>query len=249
MIDPKSVLITGAAGGIGSALARVYAGPGVALFLGDVETEKLENLCVECSELGAEAHSRAVDVTDAAGMARWITDSDAVRPLDLVIANAGVSRGNARKEETAEQIREVFAVNIDGMLNTVLPVLPLLRNRKRGQIALMSSLAGFRGFPHAPSYCASKGAIRIFGQGLRARVKREGVSVSVIIPGFVKTPMTDANLYRMPRVITAERAARTIKRKLAAGKSEFVFPRPFPAVAWGMSALPPSLLARFTAFK
>jgi NADP-dependent 3-hydroxy acid dehydrogenase YdfG len=249
MIDPKSVLITGAGGGIGSALAKVYAGPGVALFLGDLETEKLETVCAESSELGAEAYGRAVDVTDAEGMAQWITEADAIRPLDLVIANAGVSRGNARKEETPEQIREVFAVNIDGTLNTVLPALPLMRGRKRGQVALMSSLAGFRGFPHAPSYCASKGALRIFGQGLRARLKREGVIVSVIIPGFVKTPMTDANLYRMPRVISAEAAARIIKRKLAAGKSEFVFPRPYPAAAWVMSVLPPSLMARFTAFK
>jgi NADP-dependent 3-hydroxy acid dehydrogenase YdfG len=248
-VNPKAILITGAAGGIGAALARAYAAPGIHLFLGDLELDTLNKLCAECGNLGASAHGCVVDVTDKAATERWIADADTVSPLDLVIANAGISYGNAVHEETAEQIRAVFAVNLDGMLNTVLPALQFFRHRKRGQIGLMSSLAGLRGFPHAPSYCATKGAIRIFGQGLRARVKREGVSVSVIIPAFVKTPMTDANLYRMPRVITADRAASIIKGKLAQDKGEFVFPRPYPAVAWAACAMPPSIMAYFTEFK
>ncbi len=246
---PKAILITGAAGGIGQALAKAYAAPGIHLFLGDLELPELDKLCAECGELGASAHGCVVDVTDKAAMEQWIADADTVSPLDLVIANAGISHGNAVQEETADQIRAVFAVNLDGMLNTVLPALPLLRERKRGQIALMSSLAGVRGFPHAPSYCASKAAIRVFGQGLRARVRREGVSVSVIIPAFVKTPMTDANLYKMPRVIDADEAAKVIKRKLAQDKAEFVFPHPYPAVAWAACAMPPSIMAYFTKFK
>ena len=247
--NPKAILITGAAGGIGAALARTYAAPGTHLFLGDLGLSKLDKLCAECGDLGALAHPCVVDVTDKAAMEQWIVEADAISPLDLVIANAGISHGNAVEEETADQIRAVFAVNLDGMLNTVLPALPLFRRRKSGQIALMSSLAGVRGFPHAPSYCASKAAIRVFGQGLRARVKREGVSVSVIIPAFVKTPMTDANLYRMPRVVEADQAAKIIKRKLAQDKAEFVFPHPYPAVAWVACAMPPSVLAYFTEFK
>jgi len=249
MINPQSILITGAAGGIGAALARAYAARGVHLFLGDVSAEKLENLCQECNELGADARGRVVDVTDKRSMEEWITVSDEVSPLDLVIANAGISHGNLRKEETADQIRAVFAVNLDGTLNTVLPVLPIFRRRARGQIALMSSLAGLRGFPHAPSYCASKAAIRVFGQGLRARVKREGVTVSVVVPAFVKTPMTNANLYNMPLLLESDRAAAIIKRKLAQGRPEFVFPHPYPALAWFVSSVPSSLLAFFTKLK
>jgi NADP-dependent 3-hydroxy acid dehydrogenase YdfG len=249
MRDPRSILITGAAGGLGSALAKAYAEPGIHLFLSDLDAQKLEALCDSCRELGAVAHGRLVDVTDKKSMEAWITEVDEVKSLDLVIANAGISHGNLRREETADQIRAVFAVNIDGTLNTILPVLPLFRERKRGQIAFMSSLAGLRGFPHSPSYCASKAAIRVFGQGLRARVKREGVSVSVIIPAFVKTPMTKANLYRMPGVIEADRAARIIKRSLARGRSEFVFPWLYPAVAWTVSAVPPSVMAFFTKLK
>ena len=249
MIDPKAILITGAAGGIGSALARVYAVPGVSLFLGDSDPGGFENLCPKCTDLGATVYNSRVDVTDKAAMEDWIAEADAISPLDLVIANAGISHGNLVEEETADQIRAVFAVNLEGMLNTVLPVLPRLRDRKRGQIALMSSLAGLRGFPHAPSYCATKAAIRIFGQGLRARVKREGVSVSVMIPAFVKTPMTDANLYSMPGRIEADRAANIIKRKLAKDKSEFIFPYPYPALAWFLAAAPSSLVTFFTRLK
>ncbi len=243
------VLITGAAGGIGYALARVYAAPGVSLFLGDSDAGGFENLCPKCTDLGATVYNSRVDVTDKAAMEDWIAEADAISPLDLVIANAGISHGNLVEEETADQIRAVFAVNLEGMLNTVLPVLPRLRDRKRGQIALMSSLAGLRGFPHAPSYCATKAAIRIFGQGLRARVKREGVSVSVMIPAFVKTPMTDANLYGMPGRIEADRAADIIKRKLAKDKSEFIFPHPYPALAWALTAAPSSLVTFFTRLK
>jgi NADP-dependent 3-hydroxy acid dehydrogenase YdfG len=246
MPDPKSILITGAAGGLGGALARAYAAPGVHLFLGDLKSPKLDGLCVQCGELGATAHGKVVDVRDRASMDGWIAEADDIYPLELVIANAGISHGNLPNEESADEIREVFGVNLDGMLNTVLPVLPMLRLRKRGQIALMSSLAGIRGVPHAPSYCASKAAIRVFGQGLRARVKREGVSVSVIIPAFVKTPMTDANLYQMPWLLEADKAASIIKKKLLKDKAEFVFPLPYAAAAWVMSAMPSSLMASIT---
>ncbi len=249
MVDPKAVLITGATGGIGSALAKAYAAAGVHLFLGDTNPGGFENLCPSCADSGAIVHRTLVDVTDKSAMEDWIAEADAISPLDLVIANAGISHGNLVDEETPEQIRAVFAVNLDGMLNTVLPALPLMRRRKRGQIALMSSLAGIRGFPHAPSYCATKAAIRVFGQGLRARIKREGVSISVMIPAIVKTPMTEANLYSMPGRIEADRAASIIKRKLAKNKSEFIFPYPYPALAWALAVAPSSLVNLFTDLK
>lgn len=249
MLDPKSVLITGASGGIGSALARAYARPGRHLFLGDVNREKLDQLCDACNESGAVAAGRVVDVTDRDDMKSWIEEADGTAALDLVIANAGISHGNLNHEETEEQTRAVFAVNLDGTLNTILPVLPPMRSRKRGQVAIMGSLACVRGFPHSPSYCASKAAIRVFGQGLRARVAREGVSVCVIIPAFVRTPMTDANLYGMPWRIEADEAARIIQRKLSQDKPEFVFPRPYPLAAWIASAMPSSVMSFVTRLK
>jgi NADP-dependent 3-hydroxy acid dehydrogenase YdfG len=232
MTDPRSILITGAAGGIGAPLAYAYAAPEVHLFLGDSNAEGLEPVTARCRTLGAIVQGMVVDVTDREAMAAWITAADAIKPLDLVITLAGISRGSVKKEETAEQVRSVFAVNLDGMLNSIEPVLPLMRSRRHGQIALMSSQAGFRGFAVAPSYCATKSAIRVYAEGLRARLHRENIGVSVIIPGFVKTSMTDANPYYMPFRTSAERAAQIIKQGLSRNKARICFPQPIPAIVY-----------------
>jgi len=246
---PSSILITGAAGGIGSALTRAYAAPGMHLFLGDLDARRMEALTDVCRTMGANVAGTVVDVTDRKAMASWITEADTVKPLDMVIVLAGISHGTIQQEETPEEIRAVFAVNLDGMLNTIEPILPGMRKRQRGQIALMSSLAGFRGFAVAPSYCASKSAIWAYAEGLRGRLLREHIGVSVIIPGFVKTTLTDYNPYPMPFRISAERAARIIKRGLAQNKARIRFPGPFPAVVYLLSLLPPSWVDRFVTLK
>jgi NADP-dependent 3-hydroxy acid dehydrogenase YdfG len=244
-----SILITGAAGGIGSALAKAYAAPGVHLFLGDIEAERLESIASQCRSLGAQTWSTPVDVTDRKAMATWITQSHQIRPLDLIIALAGISRGTFSREETPEETREVFGVNLDGMLNTVEPAILLFRQNGRGQIGLTSSLAGIRGFPVAPSYRATKAAIRVYGEGLRSRLHRENISVAVINPAFVKSSMTDANPYPMPFLVSAERAARIIKNKLAKGKARICFPWPFAVGAFFFSLVPPSWIDRFIRLK
>ena len=199
--------------------------------------------------LGAQTWSTLVNVTDREAMASWITRSHQIRPLDLIIALAGISCGTFSREETPEEIRAVFGVNLDGMLNTVEPAIPLFRQRGRGQIALTSSLAGTRGFPVAPSYCATKAAIRVYGEGLRSRLLRENILVAVINPGFVKSPMTAANPYPMPFMVSAERAAWIIKRNLAKGKARIRFPWPFAVGAFFLSLLPPSWIDRFIMLK
>ena len=245
----QSVLITGAAGGIGRELSLVYADPGVHLFLGDTNADRLEEVTWSCRDRGAEAHGTPVDVTHRQAMAEWILGADAQRPLDLVISLAGISKGTVRREETVEDIRAVLAVNLEGMLNTLEPILPRFRERRKGQIGLTSSYAGFRGFPVAPSYCATKAAIRVYGEGLRARLSRDGVGVSVIIPGFVKTSMTDSNPYFMPFRISANRAAAIIKRGLAKNKPRIRFPRPIPGIMYFLSILPPTWIDRFVTLK
>jgi len=131
-------------------------------------------------------------------------------------------------------------VNLDGMLNTVEPAIPLFRQRGRGHIALTSSLAGCRGFPVAPSYSATKAAIRVYGEGIRSRLRRENIAVSVINPGFVKSSMTDANPYYMPFRVSGERAAQIIKHGLAKNKARICFPWPLAVGAFILSLLPPS---------
>jgi len=246
---PQSILITGAAGGIGAALARVYAGPGISLFLGDTDAARLTALSEECRARGAEAHGTRVDVTDQAAMADWIQAADKIKPLDLVVMLAGVSYGSAEQEETPEETRRTFAINLDGMLNTIEPVLPIFRQRQRGQLALMSSHGACRGFPIAPSYSATKAAIRVYGEGLQARLRRENIFVSVIIPGFVETPFTEKNAFPMPFRISAPRAAKIIQRGLARGLPRICFPGPINAAVYFLALLPRRLVDRFMVLK
>jgi short-subunit dehydrogenase len=241
MQDPRSLLITGASSGIGEALALAYAAPGMNLALSGRDGVRLETVAAACRQRGAIVQAATVDVTDAEAIARWIDGVDTAAPIDLVIANAGIGAGTEGGFETAEQTRAMFAVNLDGVLNTVLPLIPRFVRRRRGQIALMSSLASFRGFPGSPTYCASKAALRIWGEGLRGDLHRHGVGVSVICPGFVVSRMTARNKFRMPFLMSAERAAAIVKRGLARNRSRIAFPFAMYLAIWFAGTLPPLL--------
>jgi short-subunit dehydrogenase len=241
----RSILITGASSGIGAALAAAYAAPSVHLALGGRDPVRLAAVTEACRRAGAEAHSATVDVTERAAMAGWIEAADRAAPLDLVIANAGISR--AASTDGDEQGRQIFAVNLDGVLNTIEPALAPMLARGRGQLALMSSLASFRGFPSAPAYCASKAAVRLYGEALRGRLARHGIAVSVICPGFVRTPMTGANPFRMPLIMAPERAAAIIRRGLARRRAQIVFPWALYAAVRALQALPAGLGDRWLA--
>ncbi|MBY0406934.1 MAG: SDR family NAD(P)-dependent oxidoreductase, partial [Rickettsiales bacterium] len=207
MKDPRSILITGASSGLGAALAKHYARPGVTLFLSARNTERLKEVSATCWKKGADVHIAPISVTDAALMEQWVHDCDTKSPLDLIIANAGVSAGTGDMGETTAQVRELFAINIDGVINTVQPALAPMCARGRGQIAIISSLAGIRGLPSCPAYSASKACVRYYGEGLRGWLKSKGVEVSVVCPGYIRTPMTEVNEFPMPFIMSAEKAA------------------------------------------
>jgi short-subunit dehydrogenase len=243
--SPRTVLITGASSGLGAALALEYSGPGQLLFLSGRSSERLLGTAQACRALGAEVVTTIVDVGDREATQEWILSSNTARPLDLVIANAGISAGTGGLTEAVgepeEQVRAIFRTNVDGVLNTVLPALDLMRPRGAGQIAIMSSLAGFRGLPSAPAYCASKAAVKSFGEGLRGAVARAGIEVSVVCPGYVRTPMTDANDFPVPFMIEADATARIIRRGLSHNQSRIAFPWPMVFAVWLLGALPPAL--------
>ena len=243
MQPPSVILITGASSGIGEALAKAYAAPGATLLLIARSPERLASVAASCRGRGASVVTGAVDVTDRAGMADWIPAADDRSPIDLVIANAGISGGTSGAAgEEEDQARHLFAVNVDGVLNTVLPLIPRMQRRGRGQIALMSSLAGYRGVAGAPAYCGSKAAVKAYGEGLRGSLAADGVHVSVICPGFIASPMTAINDFPMPFLMPADRAARIIRRGLARNRARIAFPWPMAALAWLNAALPPALM-------
>ncbi len=239
--EPAHILITGASSGIGAALALAYARPGAHLSLGGRSRERLAGIAAQASARGASTSSDAIDVCDREAVADWVLAAESRAPLDLVIANAGISGGTHGGPENAEQTRAIFAVNLDGVLNVTLPIIPRMISRKSGQIAIISSLAGYRGLPGAPAYCASKAAVRAWGEALRADLAPHGVKVNVVMPGFIRTPMTDANNFRMPFLMTAEKAAAIILRGLAADRARISFPFPTAFLAWLMSALSPAI--------
>jgi len=241
MRNPRGIVITGASSGIGAALAAAYAAPGAHLALTGRDAARLAATAQRCLSAGAEVLPASVDVRDGAAMASWLAEVEGHWAVELVIANAGISAGTGGGSEPPEQARAIFAANLDGVLNTVLPLLPAMRARRRGQIALMSSLAAFRGFPGAPAYCASKAAVRVWGEGLRGELSGSGIEVSVICPGFVVSRMTDRNHFPMPFLMPTDRAARIIRRGLDRGRARIAFPFPLYAAALLLGALPPAL--------
>ena len=225
--NPRAILITGASSGIGCALALAYAAPGHHLLLGGRDPARLDAIAARVRDAGASCDLRVVDVRHRDEMANWVQMVDDQTPLDLVIANAGVSAGTRKKHTAASwSDADIFATNVDGVVNTVAPALAGMRVRKHGQIAIMSSLASFRAFRDAPAYCASKAAVRFYGAGLRRAHAREGIGISVICPGFVRSPMTDANDFPMPFLVETDAAAMRIRKRLMRNPAMIAFPLP-----------------------
>lgn len=244
MKNPKHILITGGSSGIGEALALHYAAPEVMLSLSGRNAERLEAVCSACREVGAEASGEALDVRDRGAMARWIESADAKLPIDLVVANAGTNTTALRVGDLSEAADQVFDINVGGVFNTLHPALSAMRARGRGQIAIVSSIAGYQGLAATPAYSASKAAIKAYGEALRGRYEREGVEINVICPGFVVSRMTAVNKHEMPFLLTAEKAAKIIARGLGRNRGRITFPWQMTMVARLWINLPMWLIDR-----
>ena len=246
---PKTILITGASSGIGRALAFVYARDGVSLSLIGRDRERLEDTAAAARAQGAEVSIGQLDVRDQDAMARWIEAADMRRPFDLVIANAGITTGLAPGDiaEDPRAVRAIVGINLIGVLNTVEPLIAPMCARGAGQIAFVGSIAGLRGLPYAPSYCATKAAVHAYSESLRGRIEARGVRVSLVIPGFVKTPLNDSIDAKKPLEITATDAAILIRRGLERGKTIIAFPRSLYLLARLARILPARLVDKVMA--
>jgi short-subunit dehydrogenase len=243
--SPKSILITGASSGIGRALALRFAAAGVTLALSGRDRDRLAAVAGECRQRGAEVVERQLEVRDRAAMAGWIADIDSGKPVDLVIANAGVMSGTPPLGlvEASDAAYNLIEINVLGVLNTVQPLLVPMMERRRGQIAIVSSLAAFIALPDSPSYCASKSAVLSYGLALRALLAKHGISVSVICPGYVTTPMSARENVSKPLEMLPETAAQLIARGLAKNLAVIAFPRRL-ALLTQLNALLPDRLRR-----
>jgi len=224
--SPGAVVVTGASSGIGAALALAYAEPGRRLGLIGRDPERLAASAAACEALGASVVTARLDVTDAEPLAAWIRAFDAETPVEILIANAGVSGGRSPEgalEDLDTAIRQL-RINLEGAVNTVHALLQPMRRRRRGHIVLMSSLSALRALPDAPAYSASKAGLLAYGEALRGSLRGRGVGVTVVCPGFVTSPMSRRYLGAKPGEVSAERAAAIIRRGVERRRPLLVFP-------------------------
>lgn len=245
----RAILITGASSGIGRALALAYAAPDIHLALIGRNAARLAEVSAAATAQGASVAAGNVDVRDRAAMSDWIAAAEQTHPFDLAIANAGITTGLAdgAVSEAPEAVRALLATNIFGVLNTIEPLIGPMSSRRAGQLAIVGSLAGLRGLPFSPAYSASKAAVHAYAESLRGRLEPQGVLVSLVIAGFVKTPLNDSIDAVKPFEVSDTQAAAIIKSGLARGRAEIAFPISLYLATRLARALPPRLVDRFFA--
>jgi short-subunit dehydrogenase len=244
---PSHILITGASSGIGAALAKRYAAPGVRLSLTARHRERLVNILQACQARGAETTGGVCDVRNADALRAFVEEVDDQQPITMVIANAGVGGEfviAGTSGERADVAREIFETNVMGVANSIIPLLPRFLARGEGHVVIMSSLAAFVGLPDAPVYSASKAAVRVYGQALHRLLSPRSIRVTVVCPGFVDTPMSASLPGPRPFLWSAERAANRIVKGLARGEHEISFPWLLTTLAKLSGHLPPALVRR-----
>jgi short-subunit dehydrogenase len=222
----RKIFITGASSGIGESMARFYAKQGAQLGLVARRGDFLQRLA---GELEPRPAVYALDVRDAAALKNAANDFIARFGVpDIVIANAGVSRGTlTQMEDDLKVFQEVFDINVMGMVNTFHAFVEPMRQQKRGTLVGIASVAGFRGIPGGGAYSASKAAAIRYCESLRVELRGDGVCVVTICPGYIKTPMTAVNKFKMPFLIDADEAVVRFARAIDARTS-------FTVVPWSM---------------
>jgi short-subunit dehydrogenase len=219
-------VITGASSGIGWALARALAAERCRVGLVARRQDRLEALAEEIRQAGGTAAIAAADVGDRDQALRAVQSLRGhLGPIDLAIANAGVGRETFLDPVNFDDIEETFRVNLLGVVYTVSAALPEMLRRARGHLAAVSSMAAYKGLPGESAYCASKAAVNGYMEGLRIQLRRRGIAVTTICPGFVQTPMVETEGFKhMPWVMSADKAARHIVGALRRRVKVYNFP-------------------------
>jgi short-subunit dehydrogenase len=237
------ILITGASNGIGAALARRYAATDIQLSLLARNQQKLNDIAAQCEAKGASVIIHRIDIRELEKVQALIHEIDRQHVIDLIICNAGVTShiGANGEPESWDDICKVIDTNLYGVLASLNPLVSRMQQRRQGQIALLSSLAAYRGMPITPAYCASKAAIKSYGEALRGWLANDGIRVSVIYPGFVESDMSNTFPGNKPMLMSADKAADIIVKGLHKNKASISFPFPLNLGMWFMALLPSAI--------
>lgn len=242
MNDISTAWITGASQGIGWALTSKLAARGVHVAASARGGAALEARASESADLPGTVTPYPLDVTDPDTVSVALARLFEARGVpDLVVLNAGTHRPTPAAGFRARDLRELLELNVLGVANCLQEIMPAMLARGRGQIAVVASLAGYRGLPTAASYGATKAALINMCEALRLDLHGSGVTLQVVNPGFVKTPLTDRNAFPMPFLISAEEAADAILDGLHRRRFEIRFPTRFALVMSLLRHLPYSL--------
>ena len=242
---PKTILITGASSGIGAALARAYARGGVTLLLWARDQARLDEVAGECRALGAVVETQAFDLRDAAGFAAGLAAADSATPIVLAIFNAGLG-GSAPADvfaETPDAAQAIAEVNFVAPVTGASVIADAMARRGAGHIVLVGSIAESFPLPMAPTYAATKAGLRMFAQSLDIRMAKHGVTVTLVSPGFIDTPMSRQVTEPKPFLMNADTAAKIIARGIARRARTIVVPWQFRVIR-GLAALVPRALLR-----
>ena len=245
MQDKKVIWITGASSGIGKALAIKFAENGWVV----AASARRENLLKELQNINENILPYPLDVTNiekCKSTAKNIIDQ--LGGIEISVFGTGMHDPKSEKKFNLEKIREIMEVNYFGTMNSINSVYGYYSDKKNGQISIISSVAGYRGLPAAGAYCASKAALTSFAESLNFDMKMKNVRVSLISPGFIKTPMTDQNDFPMPMIKSPEFAANEIYKGLTVKKTfEIHFPKAFTYFLKFLQILPSSLYFKIVA--
>ena len=221
----KVVMITGASAGIGRALALEIGARGARLGLLARREDVLNDLVAELKKQNVQAVAAAADVRDQKAV-RGAADRfrSELGPIDVMIANAGIGTSKHAAQLNPEQVAEVIDINLIGSVNSVAAVLPEMVERRSGQLVAIASLAGYRGLAKSAAYCASKAGVSSYFESLRIDLRRTGVTVTVIYPGFIKTELTAGRAAKMPYLMELDDGVRKILMAIEKGKKSYAFP-------------------------
>ncbi|MBN2855891.1 MAG: SDR family NAD(P)-dependent oxidoreductase [Halothiobacillaceae bacterium] len=239
--NPRSILITGASGAIGAALAHSYAAPNVTLLLHGRDIARLQAVEQACLSLGAAVHCLPADLSAPDGARAWMAQVLATHTPDLVILNAGMNihvQGAGENWLESEQLMQLNLLAVMGMADLVSRQ---MQQRQHGQIAFLSSLAGYFGLPVTPSYCASKAGVKAYAEAMRGFLAPRGIGVSVIMPGYVSSPMCAAMPGPKSFELSPDKAAKIIRRGLNRNQARISFPFPLNFGTWWLAVLPASI--------